>query len=82
MQAYVLINCETGTESSVIAELKKSPEVVEINGIWGKYDIFVKIVTDSPQEIDKLISKLRSHKAITNTYTMHVLYGQGGTIDE
>lgn len=82
MQAYVLINCNTGTESSVIAELKKLPEVVEINGIWGKYDIFVKLVTDTPQEIDTIITRLRNLKDITNTYTMHVLYGQGGTIDE
>ncbi|NIP61944.1 MAG: Lrp/AsnC family transcriptional regulator, partial [Nitrosopumilaceae archaeon] len=58
MQAYVLINCETGAESAVINELKKLPEVVEINGIWGKYDIFAKIVTETPQEIDKLISNL------------------------
>jgi len=82
MQAYVLINCETGAESSVINDMKKLPEVVEINGIWGKYDIFAKIVTETPQEIDTLISKLRNHKDITSTYTMHVLYGQGGTIDE
>ena len=82
MQAYVLINCNTSSESQVIAELKKYPEVVEINGIWGKYDIFAKIVTDTPQGIDKLITKLRNHKDITNTYTMHVLYGQGGSVDQ
>lgn len=82
MQAYILLNCETGTEASVIAELKKLPEVKEINGIWGKYDVFVKVITDSPQEIDQLITKLRNHKDIISTYTMHVLYGQGGTIDE
>ena len=82
MQAYVLINCNTGSETTVISELKKLPEVVEINGIWGKYDVFAKIITDDPQGIDKLITRLRNHKDITSTYTMHVLYGQGGTIDQ
>jgi len=33
-------------------------------------------------DIDLAISKIRSIKGITNTYTMTVLYGQGGTIDK
>ena len=82
MQSYVLLTCNTGSESNIITELKKIPEVIEINGIWGKYDIFLKIATDDPQGIDKVISKIRTFKDITSTYTMHVLYGQGGTIDE
>ena len=82
MQAYILLNCNTGTESELIAELKKIPEVVEINGIWGKYDIFLKVVTDDPHGIDKVVSKMRTLTDITSSYTMHVLYGQGGTIDE
>ena len=82
MQAYVLLNCNTGSESDVIAELKKFPEITEINGVWGKYDIFLKICSDDPDGIDKIVSKIRNHKDITTSYTMHVLYGQGGTIDE
>jgi DNA-binding Lrp family transcriptional regulator len=82
MQAYVLLNCATGSEIDLISELKKIPEIIEINGIWGKYDIFLKIGSEDPEEIDKLVSKLRSNKDVTNSYTMHVLYGQGGTIDD
>lgn len=82
MQAYVLLNCNTGSEIDLISELKKIPEVMEVNGIWGKYDIFLKIVSDDPDGIDKIVAKLRNHKDITNSYTMHVLYGQGGTIDD
>ena len=82
MQAYVLLNCNTGTEISLISELKKIPEIKEVNGIWGKYDIFLKICSDDPEGIDKMVSKIRNNKDITNSYTMHVLYGQGGTIDE
>lgn len=82
MQAYVLLNCNTGSEIDLISELKKIPEVMEVNGIWGKYDIFIKISSDDPDGIDKIVSKLRNHKDITNSYTMHVLYGQGGTIDD
>ena len=82
MQAYILLNCEPGSEREIISELKKLPETTEINGIWGKYDIFLKVSSQEPHGIDKIVEKLRSLKKITNTITMPVLYGQGGTIDE
>ena len=82
MQAYVLLNCNTGSEIDLISQLKKIPEIIEVNGIWGKFDIFLKIVSEDPDGIDKIVAKLRTNKDITNSYTMHVLYGQGGTIDD
>ena len=55
-------------------------------GAWGeiakKYDIFLKVSSQEPHGIDKIVEKLRSIKQITDTSTMPVLYGQGGTIDE
>ena len=82
MQAYILINCNTGRESKIISELKEIIETSEINGIWGKYDIFMKIVTADPNGIEQIVKRLRNHPDITDTYTMNVLYGQGGTIDQ
>lgn len=82
MQAYILLNCNSGYESELIAELKGIPGVVEINGVWGKYDVFLKVRSDEPDGIDRLVAKIRSKAGITASYTMHVLYGQGGTIDE
>lgn len=82
MQAYVLLKCVPGYEREIISNLKKLPEIVEINGVWGKYDIFVKVTTFQPHEMDMTVAKIRKVKQITDTYTMPVLYGQGGTIDE
>lgn len=82
LQAYILINCEPGFEKSLITSIKGWPEVSEINGIWGKYDILVKISTSEFNGIDRFIEKLRKLERITGTYTMHVLYGQGGSIDD
>ena len=48
----------------------------------GKHDIILKVLTYDPQFIDNLIKRLRNHPDVTDTYTMHVLYGQGGSIDE
>ena len=82
MQAYILINCNTGSEERIISEFKEIPEVSEINGIWGKYDILLKIKTPDPFGIDTIVKKLRNHPDIISTGTCDVLYGQGGTIDE
>ena len=81
MQAYVLINCNTGSETTLISELKELPEIIEINGVWGKYDVFIKISTQDPNGVDQNVKRLRNHPDVVDTYTMHVLYGQGGTID-
>ena len=82
MQAYILLNCNAGAELDLISELKKLSEVTEVNGIWGKYDIFLKVCSEDPDDIDQIVSKLRNHKGITKSYTLPVLYGQGGTIDD
>jgi len=81
MQAYILINCNTGSETMLISELKELSEIIEINGIWGKYDIFLKISTSDPNGVEQIVKRLRNHPDVVDTYTMHVLYGQGGTID-
>ena len=82
MIAYILINCIPSAEEGVIEDLNKLPEVVEVNGVIGKYDIFTKVVGKVPGDIDLALMKIRSIKGITNTYTMTVLSGQGGTIDK
>ncbi|MBI1663896.1 MAG: Lrp/AsnC ligand binding domain-containing protein [Nitrosopumilus sp.] len=82
MQAYILINCQTGREANLISELKELSEITEINGIWGKYDIFLKVSTSDPIGVEQIVKRLRNHPDVVDTYTMHVLYGQGGTIDD
>ncbi len=82
MIAYILINCIPSEEKNVIADLSKLPEAIEVNGVMGKYDIFTKVVGKIPGDIDLALMKIRSIKGITNTYTMTVLYRQGGTIDK
>ncbi|HXV51506.1 MAG TPA: Lrp/AsnC ligand binding domain-containing protein [Nitrosopumilaceae archaeon] len=81
MQAYILLNCAPGLERETIVELKKISEVEEVNGIMGRYDVIVKIASSEPDGIDKVVRKIRVIKHVTASYTMPVLYGQGGSID-
>lgn len=82
MLAYILATCVPGREKEVIAKIKVLPEVVEVNGVMGKYDVFVKISADNALKVDSAISKVRNISHVTSTFTMPVIYGQGGTIDE
>ena len=40
--AYVLINCDLGSEEKVISEMKSMEAVVEVHGTFGAYDILAK----------------------------------------
>ena len=37
--AYVLINCDLGSEESVINDLKSIIGVKSVNGVFGAYDV-------------------------------------------
>lgn len=81
MIGYILATCVPGNEKEVIAKIKDLPDVVEVNGVMGKYDIFIKVSADNALKVDSAIAKIRSVPHVTSTFTMAAIYGQGGTID-
>lgn len=82
MIAYILATCVPGNEKETISKIKEIQNIVEVNGVMGKYDVFVKIQADDTTKIDTAISKVRNVPHITGTVTMPAIYGQGGTIDD
>ena len=82
MIVYILATCIPGNEKEVIAKIKVIPEVIEVNGIMGRYDVFVKVSSDNSIKVDSTIGKIRSIPHVTSTFTMPAIYGQGGTIDD
>ena len=71
--AYVLIICEVGTEKSVLAELKSLESVKEISGLFGSYDIIVKLEAASEEKLKEIVvSKIRNLKKIRTTVTLSV----------
>ncbi len=71
--AYVLISCEVGAEKSILAELKSLESVKEISGLFGSYDIIVKLEAASEEELkDMVVSKIRNLKKIRTTVTLSV----------
>lgn len=82
MITYILATCIPGNEREVIQKIKELQNVVEVNGIMGKYDIFVKVKVDQVLKMDSTIGKIRSVPHVTNTISMPAIYGQGGTVDD
>lgn len=77
--AYVLIQCDLGTEVEIIQELTKVQETQEVRGTYGVYDIFCKIEADSKNVLDNIITnKIRKIPRIRSTITLHWIPTQGG----
>lgn len=59
--AYVMINCEMGSEGTVIENLKPIECIKEIMGVFGNYDVLVKIQSTKVDEIKQTITtKIRN----------------------
>jgi DNA-binding Lrp family transcriptional regulator len=76
--AYVLINCDLGSEEFVISELKLIEEVVEVHGTFGAYDILAKVEASLVEKLREAITwKVRKIKKIRSTLTLMGIEGQG-----
>jgi DNA-binding Lrp family transcriptional regulator len=77
-QAFVLINCELGSEEQIISELKTFSDVKEVQGTFGAYDIIAKVSSESVDKIRETISwKIRKIEKIRSTLTLTKVEGQG-----
>jgi DNA-binding Lrp family transcriptional regulator len=71
--SYVLISCEVGAEKSILAELKSLESVKEVSGLFGGYDIIVKLEAMSEEEIkDIVVSKIQNLKKIRTIVVLTV----------
>lgn len=70
-KAYVLINCDLGSEKEVISSLKSIDAVREVHGTLGLYDIVAKIESDSEEKIQKTVTNvIRKMPKIHSTMTL------------
>lgn len=76
--AYVLVKSQVSHEMDVMRELLKLDLVKEAKGTFGVYDIFLKIETNSPKEIEDVVTKqIRKIKFVLSTTTLSVIPEQG-----
>jgi DNA-binding Lrp family transcriptional regulator len=72
--AYFLINSEMGAEEQVLKDLKALPEVKEAHGVYGVYDMVIKIEGETTEDLKNIVaSKIRKNPRIRSTLTMIVV---------
>ncbi len=74
--AYVLINCDLGFDTEIIDEIKQLEEVKEAHGIFGAYDIIVKLESDNVDNLRDVITwKIRKLNRVRSTLTLMATEG-------
>ena len=80
--AYVLLNSDLGSDESIVNEIKKildgeSKMKYEVQGVYGVYDIVLKISADNSEELRSIITnKIRKINKVQSTLTMMVIEEQ------
>jgi len=83
--AYVLINSDLGTDVTIIKKIKeiltgKNNVQYEIQGVYGVFDIILKISSTSSDILRSTITnKIRKIKNIQSTLTMTVIEKEEGS---
>ncbi len=74
--AYVLINCDLGFDTEIIDEIKQLEEVKEAHGIFGVYDIIIKLESDNVDNLRDIITwKIRKLKRVRSTLALMAVEG-------
>ena len=76
-EAYILINCEIGSEDEVITAPKNIDSIKEVHGTFGAYDILAKIQSTQVEDLRETITwKIRKIDKIRSTLTLMGIEGQ------
>jgi DNA-binding Lrp family transcriptional regulator len=72
-EAYVLINCDLGSEESVIRQINQIDGVKEVRRIEGVYDIVVRVETVSNEALKEMVTwKIRRLPEVRSTVVLIV----------
>ncbi|MDH3191089.1 MAG: Lrp/AsnC ligand binding domain-containing protein [Nitrosopumilus sp.] len=79
--AYVLLNSDLGSDESIIDEVKKilldEDVKYEVQGVYGVYDIVLKLSSDDAEKLRAVITnKIRKIAKVQSTLTMMVIEEQ------
>ena len=70
--AFVFIKARAGMCSTVAEGLKEYPEILEIYEVTGDWDIIIKVIMRSYEELNTFLNKISGIKDVESTCTMVV----------
>jgi len=77
-KAYVLINCDLGSEDKIISDIRKIEHIKDAVGTFGAYDIVAKIEAETSEQLRETITwKIRKMDKVRSTLTLMEVVGQG-----
>ena len=69
--AYVLVNCDLGSEDTIIEELNHIESVKEVHGTFGAYDIVAKVENPDRDKLrETIIWNIRKLEHVRSTLTL------------
>jgi len=69
--AYVMVNCELGSEAEIIEQLKQIEQVVDVFETIGTHDMLVKLQAENFEKIRETVSwNIQKMKNIRSTATL------------
>jgi DNA-binding Lrp family transcriptional regulator len=75
--AYVLVNCDLGSEEGIIEDLKHIDSVKEVHGTFGAYDIITKVENEDRDKLKEVITwNIRRLAHVRSTLTLMGIPGQ------
>ncbi len=80
--AYVLLNSDLGSDETIISKIKEILEKeenikYEVQGVYGVYDIVLKVSSDNSEKLRGVITnKIRKIAKVQSTLTMMVIEEQ------
>ena len=69
--AFMLINSEVGAEDELVEKLRELENVEEAYGVYGAYDIIVKVRASTEKELKEIATwKIRKLDKVRSTLTV------------
>lgn len=73
IRAMVLISIESKQETEVVRALTQRHEITKLYTVSGRYDLCAMLDTESTQELDTVIDKIRVIKGVVDTFSTILL---------
>ena len=73
VKSFVLIHAAPQTTRELVKFLRSIPQVKTFYETTGKWDLVVRVMTESPYEFNQVIDKIRSMPSVIETESLIVL---------
>lgn len=75
VKAFVFVSTKPGKEKSIADTVSKNPCVLRVKGITGDFDLFVELVADNVDELQRIVMEnIRSLAGVVRTNTVIELF--------